>query len=182
MFANQRNQSNSGQASPMFNLASAAAATGVDRCTILCAIKGGRLNAQRDAKGSWEIQPCELFRVFPAIPASTTQPDQQRANDPAPLLRNAAQELVDEMQRRERDQRDRWRDALLAMQRHLSDAEKTTEKRNAAPGVTMEEAPAQHGAEVDKRRRSWWPWGRRRGHAERKTSENDRGGQILPAG
>jgi hypothetical protein len=50
-----RNQSNSGQDSPMFNLASAAAATGVDRCTILCAINGGRLNAQRDAKGSWEI-------------------------------------------------------------------------------------------------------------------------------
>ena len=107
---------------PTFNLASAAAA--VDRCTILCAIKGGRLNAQRDAKGSWEIQPCELFRVFPALPGSTTQPDQQRANDPAPLLRNAAQELVEEMQRRERDQHDRWHDALLAMQRHLSDAEK----------------------------------------------------------
>ena len=111
----------------MFNLASAAAATGVDRCTILCAINGRRLNAQRDAKGSWEIQPCELFRVFPALPGSTTQPDQQRANDPAPLLRNAAQELVEEMQRRERDQHDRWHDALLAMQRHLSDAEKTTE-------------------------------------------------------
>ena len=136
----------------MFNPASAAAA--VDRCTILCAINGGRLNAQRDAKGSWEIQPCELFRVFPALPGSTTQPDQQRANDPAPLLRNAAQELVEEMQRRERDQHDRWHDALLAMQRHLSDAEK------------MEEAPALHGAEVNKRRRSWWPWGRGEGRAQ----------------
>jgi hypothetical protein len=167
----------------MFNLASASVATGVDRCTILCAINGGRLNAQRDAKGSWEIQPCELFRVFPALPASTTRPDQQRANDPAPLLRNAAQELVEEMQRRERDQRNRWHDALLAMQRHLPDAEKTTEKQNAAPGLTMEEAPAQHGAnKADKRRRSWWPWGRRRGHAERKTSEIDRGGPVPPAG
>jgi hypothetical protein len=167
----------------MFNLASASVATGVDRCTILCAINGGRLNAQRDAKGSWEIQPCELFRVFPALPASTTRPDQQRANDPAPLLRNAAQELVEEMQRRERDQRNRWHDALLAMQRHLPDAEKTTEKQNAAPGLTMEEAPAQHGVnKADKRRRSWWPWGRRRGHAERKTSEIDRGGPVPPAG
>jgi hypothetical protein len=166
----------------MFNLASAAAATGVDRCTILCAIKGGRLNAQRDAKGSWAIEPCELFRVFPALPASTTQRDEQRANDPAPLLRNAAQELVEEMQRRERDQRDRWHDALLVMQRHLTDAEKTTEKRNAAPVLMMEEAPAQHGAKVDKRRRSWWPWGARRGHGERKTSENDRGVLVPPAG
>jgi hypothetical protein len=167
----------------MFNLASASVATGVDRCTILCAINGGRLNAQRDAKGSWEIQPCELFRVFPALPASTTRPDQQRANDPAPLLRNAAQELVEEMQRRERDQRNRWHDALLAMQRHLPDAEKTTEKQNAAPGLTMEEAPAQHGAnKADKRRRSWWPWGRRRGHAERKTSEIDCGGHVPPMG
>jgi hypothetical protein len=166
----------------MFNLASAAAATGVDRCTILCAINGGRLTAQRDAKGSWEIQPGELFRVFPALPASTTQSGQQRAHDPAPLLRNAAQELVAEMQRRERDQRDRWHDTLLAMQRHLSDAEKTTEKRNAAPGFTVEEAPAQHGAEVDKRRRSWWPWGRRRGPAERKTCKIDCGGPAPPAG
>ena len=166
----------------MFNLASASVATGVDRCTILCAINGGRLNAQRDAKGSWEIQPCELFRVFPVLPASITQPDQQRVNDSAPLLRNAAQELVEEMQRRERDQRDRWHNALLAMQRHLSDAERTAEKRNAAPGLTMEEAPPQHDAEVDKRRRSWWLWGRRRRHAERKTSEIDRSGPVPPAG
>jgi predicted site-specific integrase-resolvase len=48
----------------MYNLASAAAATGVNRSTVLRAIKAGRLSAQRDEQGGWQIDPAELHRVF----------------------------------------------------------------------------------------------------------------------
>jgi hypothetical protein len=46
-------------AQPMYNLVSAAAAAGVNRSTVLRAIKGGRIGAQRDATGGWLIEPKE---------------------------------------------------------------------------------------------------------------------------
>src|SRR5262249_3168939 len=47
-------------ATAVYNLASAAAATGVNRSTVLRAIKAGRLSAQRDETGGWQIDPAEL--------------------------------------------------------------------------------------------------------------------------
>jgi hypothetical protein len=69
----------------VFNLVSAAAATGVNRSAILRAIKAGRLSAQRDDNGAWEIQPCELFRVFPPLPLPTAD---QAVNNAIADLRN----------------------------------------------------------------------------------------------
>src|SRR5262245_26323234 len=46
----------------MYNLMSAAAAAGVNRSTVLRAIKAGRVSAQRDATGGWEIDPAEFHR------------------------------------------------------------------------------------------------------------------------
>jgi hypothetical protein len=55
-----------------FSLGQAAKETGLDKSTISRAIKSGRLSAQRKDGGSgYEIDPAELFRVFP--PASREQ-------------------------------------------------------------------------------------------------------------
>ena len=56
-----------------FTLGTAAQATGAAKSTILRAIKAGRISASRDETGQWQIQPVELFRVFPAlaIPGAT---------------------------------------------------------------------------------------------------------------
>jgi hypothetical protein len=48
-----------------YSLVTAAAATGVNRTTVLRAIKAGKITAERDAQGAWSIEPCELHRVFP---------------------------------------------------------------------------------------------------------------------
>ena len=56
----------------MYNLATAAAATGINRSTVLRAIKAGWLSAQRDETGGWQIDPAELHRVFPPLPAPAT--------------------------------------------------------------------------------------------------------------
>jgi hypothetical protein len=56
----------------MYSLVTGAAATGVNRSTILRAIKAGRLSAERDGSGAWVIQPVELHRLFlhlPQLPA-----------------------------------------------------------------------------------------------------------------
>jgi hypothetical protein len=61
-------------ATPMaFTLGTAAQATGTAKSTVLRAIKAGRISASRDETGQWQIQPVELFRVFPAlaIPGAT---------------------------------------------------------------------------------------------------------------
>ena len=50
-------------------LAEAAQATGLNRSTILRAIKGGRITGTRDESGAWVVEPVELHRVFPAASA-----------------------------------------------------------------------------------------------------------------
>ena len=62
-----------------YNLATAALATGVNKSTILRAIKAGRLSATRDETG-WTIEVAELHRVFAPLPAAATaeQPRVQR--------------------------------------------------------------------------------------------------------
>ena len=51
-----------------FSLGQAAKEVGLDKSTISRAIKRGKLSAQRQENGGYEIDPAELFRVFP--PAS----------------------------------------------------------------------------------------------------------------
>src|ERR1700683_2691630 len=48
-------------------LSEAAAATGVNRSTIYRAYKSGRMSATRLETGQIEVDPAELFRVFPPI-------------------------------------------------------------------------------------------------------------------
>jgi hypothetical protein len=61
-----------------FSLGQAAKETGLDKSTLSRAIKNGRLSAQRkDGGGGYEIDPAELFRVFPTaakeqVPPSVT--------------------------------------------------------------------------------------------------------------
>ena len=49
----------------------AATKVGKSTPTITRAIKNGRLSAQKDESGKYEIDPSELFRVFPAINSNT---------------------------------------------------------------------------------------------------------------
>ncbi len=56
-------------------LSEAAAATGVNRSTVYRAWKAGRLSATRTDTGQIEVDPAELFRVFPPIAS------QQSAHD-----------------------------------------------------------------------------------------------------
>lgn len=55
-----------------YTLAEAAQACGVNRSTILRAIKSGRISGQRDELGAWSVEQVELHRVFPPAPAEAT--------------------------------------------------------------------------------------------------------------
>jgi excisionase family DNA binding protein len=116
-------------------LAEAAQATGLNRSTILRAIKGGRITGTRDESGAWVVEPVELQRVFP--PASATpEPVRQDAQADA-LVSDLRGQLADM-----RAQRDAWQGIA---ERLVLSAPKPFE-------------PAPKPAEAVKRR--WWPWRR----------------------
>jgi hypothetical protein len=104
-----------------YTLGTAAHACGLNKSTVLRAIKAGKISATRDEHGQWQIDPAELHRVYPPV-ASTdaAQPGEQRYA-PAPS-RDRTDELVAQLReqladmRNERDRAradaDTWRAAF----------------------------------------------------------------------
>jgi hypothetical protein len=104
-----------------YNLASAAAAAGINRSTVLRAIKAGRVSAQRDETGGWIIDPAELHRVFPPLPSAATAPapELQRDATTDALVAELRAVITDLRQDRDhwRGESDRWRQAFESTQR-----------------------------------------------------------------
>ena len=50
-----------------YTLAQAAAATGVNKTTILRAIKRGKITGTKDALGKWQVEAANLHCVYPAV-------------------------------------------------------------------------------------------------------------------
>jgi excisionase family DNA binding protein len=97
-------------------LAEAAAACGVNKTTVLRAIKRGRITGVRDDGGTWRVEPVELFRVF----EPTTRTDAEPVAVPRDATDAATDALVAELRAviadlrsdREdlRQDRDHWRE------------------------------------------------------------------------
>jgi hypothetical protein len=85
------------------------AAAGVNRSTLLRAIKAGRISGQRDATGRWEIEPAEFHRVFPPLSLLTQQHDPQQADALVALLRNLLEQMRNDMAAKDNDHRRRRR-------------------------------------------------------------------------
>ena len=86
----------------LLTLGQAAKATGKQKSTILDAIRAGRLSAGRNDLQQWQIDPAELFRVYPAQPnAERQETPEQQAEHPAIF----AQMLGKEREERERERR-----------------------------------------------------------------------------
>jgi len=120
-------------------LATAAAACGVNKSTILRAIKAGKISGAKDEHGEWQIEPAELHRVYPAIEARNAAGTDAAQRYAAP---NAAA-IAESHQR-----------AALAEQR-LSDLKAALDdmrgERDAWRDQAQRLAISDQGA-----RRSWW--------------------------
>ena len=102
-------------------LAQAAEQVGLNRSTILRAVKAGKISGTRDDAGVWHVDPAELFRVFePAQPEAEAEPQHALANALVAELRARLDDMrrtVEDV-RRDRDQRiadlarerDEWRE------------------------------------------------------------------------
>src|SRR3954453_20470654 len=70
-----------------YSLREAAAAAGKGKPAILKAIQNGRISAQKDEFGAWQIEPAELHRVYPPVSRETTsepgskEPEETSGND-----------------------------------------------------------------------------------------------------
>lgn len=87
----------------MLTLGQAAKETGVSKPTISKAINKGRLSATKNEKGEYEIDPAELFRVFPIA----SKPPVSDLQSETPIYTNDLQRELDvlrEERTRERQQ------------------------------------------------------------------------------
>jgi len=53
-------------------LAEAAKQVGISRVGLLKSIKRGKVTAEKNIHGEWEIEPAELFRAYPAVKQVTS--------------------------------------------------------------------------------------------------------------
>jgi excisionase family DNA binding protein len=153
------------------SLAEAAQATGLNRSTVLRAIKSGKISGTRDHNGAWVVEPAELFRIFPpAEAAALGVPDHAHggssvaAADAELRIRlQVAEERLGELKqmisdmgvRHEREltdlrgQRDSWQ----------QQAERLALTAQGRPSSVPEHAPLK----LVRRRVRWWGWSRRAG-------------------
>jgi hypothetical protein len=149
-------------------LSEAAAATGVNRSTIYRAWKAGRVSATRTETGQIEIDPAELFRVFP--PAAQQQGAQEAAHPHAHADATADNALRDNVLAREvqllremldamREDRDAWREQA----RKADDERRELTQRLALAAPIATPAPRPEASqEAANRPRAWrWPWMKR---------------------
>ena len=105
------------------SLATAAAACGLNKSTILRAIKNGKISATKDEHGQWQIQPVELHRTYQPCTEARTEAPQDATfvleaqiaglKEVGDLLRAQLEDV--------REDRDRWREQAAAVTRQLPD-------------------------------------------------------------
>ena len=143
-----------------YNLATAAAATGLNKSTILRAIKSGRISATKSELGEWQIEPAELHRIYPPVAPTTEQPVASQ-HDAAVKVAGleaqvAALREVAELLRAQRDdamsQRDKWeaQASRLALSKPVQEQAQPQVHQAEQPfGPPVQQAP-------HPRRPRWW--------------------------
>lgn len=93
----------------MYTLGQAAKATGLSKSWLSKAISSGKISAQKQENGSFQIDPSELHRVFPPMATATVESvndermeTQETVNDNSTLKREL--EVMHEERQREREQ------------------------------------------------------------------------------
>jgi hypothetical protein len=118
----------------MFTLGQAAKEAGVSKATVSRAIASGRLSAIRNDRGGFDIDPAELFRVYPRNTATVALNGSMKRDatptatpDETPVLKaeieglRAQLALMRDQLDDVKSQRDGWQKQAEASQRLLAD-------------------------------------------------------------
>jgi len=125
----------------------AAKETGVSKATLSKALKSGRLSYVAKSTAGYEIDPAELFRVFPPKPLATVEGERSETHREHLLLDDAHRrevQLLREQLDEVRTDRDAWREQA---------------QRLALAGP-VEEGLVRADA-TSSGRRAWWRFGER---------------------
>ena len=128
----------------MLTLGQAAKEAGVSKTTISRAVKSGRISASRNDKGEYNIDPAELFRVYPrnGVNGESDSSMERHATVVSPPALTVEIDLLKEklrfMEEQNahfkdqisdlRDDRDSWRDQARASQLLLTDGREKKKK------------------------------------------------------
>ena len=126
-------------------LNSAAKEAGVSKSTLSDALRNGRLSAEKDDRGRYQIDPAELFRVFPR-----TGPDEQpepKPNDAGNRENRGLEQEVEALHRqieslnRERErEREQLSDQIADLRQRLD--QESQERRSLTAMITDQRAQA----------------------------------------
>lgn len=140
-----------------YSLSEAAKATGKNKTTIQRAIKNGKISASKGDRGSYEIDPSELHRVFPTAAAQhkaqhPQSNDTQRGeitHDSNHLARVLELEKELAVAREKANgleaQKDQMSDTINDLRKRLDSSE------GRVTALLADNRP---------KRSSWWPWSR----------------------
>lgn len=93
------------------SLNKAAKEAGIAKSTLLDALNNGRMSAEKNEKGHWEIDPSELFRVFPkASSEGSEKPIQTPSENHQKTIQNSALEIEVKMLREQIERMDAERE------------------------------------------------------------------------
>lgn len=140
-----------------YSLSEAAKATGKNKTTIQRAIKNGRISASKGDRGSYEIDPAELHRVFPLTVAQLDAQHRQ-SNDAQQVEfahNNSHLNRVVELEKELAVAHERA-NGLEAQKDQMADTISDLRKRlDNSEGRVMALL-----ADNKPKRSSWWPWRR----------------------
>jgi hypothetical protein len=137
----------------MYNLATAAAAAGINKSTVLRHIKAGKISASRDHNGGWQIDPAEFHRCFPPlVTGGAEQPPLHRDATADAMVALLREQLADM-----RQQRDHWQNEAADWKRQ---AQNLLPPPQPAPqqAATCENLPATESATTGNRLTRAWRW------------------------
>lgn len=107
----------------VYTLGEAAKATGKSKATISKAIKSGRISASKDDTGTYQIDPSELHRVYPATPSDEQKETPVNTKEIGDLkaLKARLEAVQERLADKEavisdlREDRDKWRQQATAL-------------------------------------------------------------------
>jgi hypothetical protein len=136
-----------------YTLGTAAHACGLNKSTVLRAIKAGKISATRDEHSQWQIDPAEMHRVYPPVASNDAEQPSKQRYAPAPQ-RDRTDELIAQLREQladMRNERNTWR---AAFEREQAQRALPTPGNDAQAPQTTPATPA----EQPSRLRRTWRW------------------------
>ena len=133
-----------------YTLGTAAKATGKSRTSILRAIERGKISAEKNVHGEWDIEPSELHRIYPAKEegnGSGNSMDATAANIDLLIQNRELAAKLDAADQRIRDALDQVADLRLRLDQSEGERRRTQAQLTAL--LTDQRS--------ERRRRPWWP-------------------------